>query len=537
MKADFIVIGGGLAGLSFALEASKHGSVAVLSKESFQESSSAWAQGGISAVTDQGLDLERDSIESHLKDTLVAGGGLVNANVSREIIEQGQSVINFLQSYGVSFDTTEDLFNLGKEGGHSTRRILHHKDSTGFEMTQKLDQACRNNPNITFYDQHYAIDVITTGKLGLVTDDRVLGCYVLDPRTNRVRVFESDRVLLATGGCGKVYLYTTNPDTATGDGLAMAWRAGATVANMEFMQFHPTCFFNPSATGSEARSFLISEAVRGEGGKLILQNGKRFMANYDKRQELAPRDIVARAIDQELKRTGDDCVYLDVTHKPKGYMAERFPKIYQTLLQHGIDCEKQPIPVVPAAHYQCGGVVTDSFGKTSIRGLYAAGEVACTGFHGANRLASNSLLEACVIGRRAVDSMIKSYPLATECLNRPDIPAWEHGDLTPPDELGVIYHNWDEVRHLMWSYVSIVRTDNRLQRASTRLKNLHKEVRDFYWGNQVTRDILELRNLVTVASLIVDCAVNRKESRGLHYTLDYPNTRERFEQDTVLRRF
>jgi L-aspartate oxidase len=334
-----------------------------------------------------------------------------------------------------------------------------------------------------------------------------------------------------------VYLYTTNPDSATGDGVALGWRAGASIANMEFIQFHPTCFYNPAAVGPEARSFLVSEAVRGEGGILINGKGEDFVARGDSRGSLAPRDIVARAIDRELKRTGAACVYLDVTHKPKGFMKDRFPYIYQNLLRFGVDCEKQPIPVVPAAHYQCGGVLTDVNGKSTLRGLFAVGEVGCTGLHGANRLASNSLLEGSVVGRRALDEMMRLFPPGKDVCNPPEIPEWEHGDTAEPDELVVIYHNWDELRRLMWDYVSIVRTDNRLRRAAARLKNLKKEVRGFYWGHRVNPDILELRNLVSVASLIVECALRRKESRGLHFTLDYPESQDRYRTDTVVRRF
>jgi L-aspartate oxidase len=400
-----------------------------------------------------------------------------------------------------------------------------------------LIDAARKTPNLTILENHFVVDLITTSKLGAVAEDRVLGAYVLERKTGEVKVMRSDRVVLAAGGCGKVYLYTTNPDSATGDGVALGWRAGASIANMEFIQFHPTCLYNPAATGPEARSFLVSEAVRGEGGILINAKGEDFTKKVDPRGSLAPRDVVARAIDRELKRTGAACVYLDVTHKPKGFMKERFPYIYETLMKFGVDCEKQPIPVVPAAHYQCGGVLTDNEGKTAIRGLFAIGEVACTGLHGANRLASNSLLEGNVMARRALDEMMRLYPPGKVAPNPPPIPEWEHGDTAEPDELVVIYHNWDEIRRLMWDYVSIVRTDNRLRRAAARLRNLNREVREFYWGHRVNSDILELRNLVAVAGLIVECALRRKESRGLHYTLDYPETDERQCVDTVVRRF
>ena len=537
MTADFLVIGAGIAGLSFALRAAKHGSVIVVTKGDAFESNTAWAQGGIASVLPEKFRDPGDSEELHVADTLDAGAGLCKEAAVRTIIGEGASAIEDLIDYGVSFDKEDGHFQLGKEGGHSHRRILHARDTTGKEVARALIETARRTPNLTLLEHHFVIDLITTAKLGAAVDDRVIGAYVLETKTNEVKVFRSDRVILAAGGCGKVYLYTTNPDSATGDGVALGWRAGASIANMEFIQFHPTCFYNPGATGPEARSFLVSEAVRGEGGILINAKGEDFTKKIDPRGSLAPRDIVARAIDREIKRTGANCVYLDVTHKPKGFMKERFPYIYQTLLKFGLDCETQPIPVVPAAHYQCGGVLTDVNGKTTIRGLFAVGEVGCTGLHGANRLASNSLLEGNVIARRALDEMMKLYPPGKFAPPAPDIPAWEHGDTAEPDELVVIYHNWDEIRRLMWDYVSIVRTDNRLRRATARLRNLKKEVREFYWGHRVNADILELRNLVAVAGLIVECATRRKESRGLHYTLDHPHTEERLCSDTVLRKF
>jgi L-aspartate oxidase len=537
MTADFLVIGAGIAGLSFALRAARHGSVIVLSKGDAYESNTAWAQGGIASVLPDDQRDTGDSVESHVTDTLDAGAGLCKEAAVRTIISEGAAAIRDLTDYGVSFDHVDHHFLLGKEGGHSHRRILHAKDTTGREVARALVETARKTPNITLLEHHFVIDLITSAKLGAVAEDRVLGAYVLERKTGEVRVFRSERVILAAGGCGKVYLYTTNPDSATGDGVALGWRAGASIANMEFIQFHPTCFYNPAATGPEARSFLVSEAVRGEGGILINAKGEDFTKKSDPRGSLAPRDIVARAIDRELKRTGAACVYLDVTHKPKGFMKERFPYIYDRLLKFGLDCETQLIPVVPAAHYQCGGVLSDVNGKTTIRGLFAVGEVGCTGLHGANRLASNSLLEGNVIARRALDEMMRLYPPGKEGTNPPEIPEWEHGDVAEPDELVVIYHNWDEIRRLMWDYVSIVRTDNRLRRAAARLKNLKKEVREFYWGHRVNSDILELRNLVSVASLIVECALRRKESRGLHFTLDHPESDERLRSDTVIRRF
>ncbi|BCU79814.1 L-aspartate oxidase [Luteolibacter sp. LG18] len=538
MTADFLVIGTGIAGLSFAIRAARHGSVIVLAKGGVYESNTAWAQGGIASVLPPGFCDDGDTIEKHVADTLDAGAGLCDEAAVRTIVGEGAATIDDLTGYGVAFDRENGHYQLGKEGGHSQRRILHARDTTGREIARALVEQARKTPNLTILEHHYAIDLITTAKLGAVIDDRVLGAYVLDRRSGAVRVFRSDRVVLATGGCGKVYLYTTNPDASTGDGVAMAWRAGANVANMEFIQFHPTCFYNPAATGPEARSFLVSEAVRGEGGVLINAKGEDFTKKSDPRGSLAPRDIVARAIDREIKRTGAPCVYLDVTHKPAGFMREHFPFIHETLLKYGIDCEKQPIPVVPAAHYQCGGVVTDVDGKTSVRGLYAIGEVACTGLHGANRLASNSLLEGNVVARRALEEMLKFYsPGKPHEDEPPEIPEWHHGDVAEPDELVVIYHNWDEIRRLMWDYVSIVRTENRLRRAAARLRNLKKEVREFYWGHRVNADILELRNLVAVAGLIVDCAIRRKESRGLHFTLDHPQAVERQKRDTMLRKF
>ncbi len=531
------MIGAGIAGLSFALRAARHGSVIVVTKGKAFESNTAWAQGGIASVLPENLRDLGDSEELHVADTLDAGAGLCHEAAVRTIVGEGDAAIEDLLGHGVMFDQEDGHFMLGKEGGHSHRRILHARDTTGHEVARALIEEARRTPNLTLLENHFVIDLITTAKLGAAVDDRVLGAYVLETETGEVKVFRSDRVILAAGGCGKVYLYTTNPDSATGDGVALGWRAGASIANMEFIQFHPTCFYNPGATGPEARSFLVSEAVRGEGGILINAKGEDFTKRFDPRGSLAPRDIVARAIDTEIKRTGANCVYLDVTHKPKGFMKERFPHIYQTLMSFGLDCETQPIPVVPAAHYQCGGVVTDVNGKTAVRGLFAVGEVGCTGLHGANRLASNSLLEGNVVARRALVEMMKLYPPDKSAPEPPPIPPWEHGDTAEPDELVVIYHNWDEIRRLMWDYVSIVRTDNRLRRATARLRNLKKEVREFYWGHRVNADILELRNLVAVAGLIVECATRRKESRGLHYTLDHPHSDERLCTDTVLRKF
>ena len=539
MQSDFLVIGSGIAGLTFAIRAAEHGRVTVLTKGKVMESNTAWAQGGIAGVLTEDLRAEGDSVESHIADTLDAGAGLCDEKAVRAILDEGADTIDELVACGVHFDKEKEgaSFSLGQEGGHSYRRILHAKDTTGREIAESLWETANKHENIQLLEEHFAIDLITSGKLGMISEDRVLGAYVLDERSGEVHTFRSDRVILATGGCGKVYLYTTNPDSATGDGVAMAWRAGASISNMEFVQFHPTCFFNPAATGAKARSFLVSEAVRGEGGILRDENGRDFMAEYDQRASLAPRDIVARAIDHELKKTGAPCVYLDVTHKPKGFMKKRFPHIYQTLLEFGHDVEEKPIPVVPAAHYQCGGVVTDINGRTDIRGLFAVGEVACTGLHGANRLASNSLLEGYVMAKRSLERIVCLHPLDKPSPEAPFIPDWQHGDTAPPDEMVVIYHNWDEIRRLMWDYVSIVRTTNRLDRASNRLSNLRREVRSFYWGHRVTSDILELRNLVVTATLIVECALRRHESRGIHYTLDFPEKNAPAGTPTVLRRF
>lgn len=537
MTSEFLVIGAGIAGLSFALRAAKKGKVIIFTKKAAEESNTAWAQGGIASVLKEGFHEKGDSIENHVIDTLEAGAGLCNEEVVRKIVSEGQETIEDLLSYGVQFDQENEQFLLGKEGGHSHRRILHRRDTTGQEISSNLLAAARSEPNITILEHHFVIDLITSSKLGAVSSDRIIGAYVLNQATGEVKVFRSDRVVIAAGGCGKVYLYTTNPDSATGDGVALGWRAGVTVSNMEFVQFHPTCFYNPAATGAEARSFLVSEAVRGEGGILRNHKGEDFTKKSDPRGSLAPRDIVARAIDQEIKRTGAPCVYLDVTHKPAGFMKEHFPFIYETLLKFGVDCETQMIPVVPAAHYMCGGLKTDLYGKTSIRGLFALGEVACSGLHGANRLASNSLLEGNVVARLALGEMLRLHPLDRPAMDQLPIPEWHHGDVAVPDELVVIYHNWDEIRRLMWDYVSIVRSDNRLRRAAARLRNLKKEVREFYWGHQVNADILELRNLVTVASLVVECALRRRESRGLHFTMDYPATDERFLKNTSIRKF
>jgi L-aspartate oxidase len=528
IEFDYAVIGSGIAGLSLALKAAELGKVAVITKRAGGESNTAYAQGGIASVTSP-----EDSFELHVRDTLEAGAGLCDEAAVRSIVTDGPARIRDLIEFGVRFDERTDVagheLDLGREGGHSKRRILHSADLTGREIERALLSQVEKHPNIRLYENHIAIDLITLQKLGYATDDRVLGAYVLDEIGGEVFAVRSDRVILATGGCGKVYLYTTNPSIATGDGVAMAWRAGAKIGNMEFIQFHPTCLYHP-----EARSFLISEAVRGEGAKLVDGKGRAFMDQYHPKRELAPRDIVARAIDAEMKRTGARCVYLDITHQPADFIRERFPNIYETCLRFGIDMTKEPIPVVPAAHYQCGGVCTDVDGATSLRGLYAVGEVGCTGLHGANRLASNSLLEAVVLAHRCVEAMQKNPGPASGAWKDLSLPPWVSGEAQDLDELVVIYHTWDEIRRLMWDYVGIVRTTKRLQRAASRLRNLERETQEFYWNFKITTDLVELRNLCTVASLIVDCALLRKESRGLHYTLDYPELHKELQRPTIL---
>ncbi len=514
-KYDVLIIGSGAAGLSLAIRIADHAKVAVLSKFALTSGSTYYAQGGISAVLDA-----QDSIESHIEDTLNAGAGLCDPEIVKLTVTHGRQSIEWLSQQGVAFTGTEDKhgnieLHLNKEGGHSHRRIVHTADATGKAVSMSLTDRAKQHPNITLLENHNAIDLITAKKLGH-TEQRVLGAYVLNIDTSQVKSISARKVVIATGGANKVYLYTTNPHISTGDGIALSWRAGCRIANMEFMQFHPTCLFHPSA-----QSFLISEAVRGEGGKLILPDGTAFMHHFDPRAELAPRDIVARAIDHEMKKRGIDCVYLDISHKSKTFLKQHFPTIYEKCLEFGIDIATQPIPVVPAAHYTCGGVLTDSYARTNIEGLYAVGEVACTGLHGANRMASNSLLECLVFAERASIDILKSLPDAPF---PPELPEWDESKVSDSDEEVVVAHNWDEIRRFMWDYVGIVRTNKRLERAMHRIELLKKEIAEYYGNFRVTSDLLELRNLIIVAELIVSCAQQRKESRGLHYTLDYPET-------------
>ncbi|MDR6537395.1 L-aspartate oxidase [Variovorax soli] len=503
---DVLIVGSGLAGLSAALHLAPIHRVAVVTKRALADGASQWAQGGIAAVLG-----EDDSLQSHVDDTLVAGAGLCDLAATRFVVEHAPAAIAWLRELGVPFSLENGALHLTREGGHSQRRIAHVTDATGAAVQRTLIDTVRRTPNVTLFEQHTLVDLITGRKLGL-KEPACLGFYALDEATDEVLTFRAPHTILATGGAGKVYLYTTNPDTATGDGIAAAWRAGCRVANMEFIQFHPTCLYH-----AQAKSFLISEAVRGEGGLLKLPDGTRFMPAHDERAELAPRDVVARAIDFEMKKHGLDCVHLDISHQSPAFLREHFPNILARCAELGIDITRDPIPVVPAAHYTCGGVLTDLAGRTDVPGLHAIGETACTGLHGANRLASNSLLECMVFARAAVQAIAAAPRRALGAL-----PAWDDSRVTDADETVVISHNWDELRRFMWDYVGIVRTNKRLERAAHRIALLEREIQEFYAHFHVTRDLLELRNLVQVAELIVRSAQARRESRGLHFSRDYP---------------
>ncbi len=518
-STDILIIGGGAAGLSAALRLAPHARVTVLCKGGLDTASSTWAQGGIAAVTDP-----EDSVESHIQDTLVAGSGLCDPEVVSQTVKGAAESIDDLVRWGVQFDVEDNHFHLTREGGHSFRRILHVADATGRAIIETLTRQVLDHPRIELMRDRVAIDLINLSKFGR-HPNRCAGAYVLNRTSGHVEVFQARYVILATGGASKVYLYTSNPDSSTGDGIAMAWRAGCRIANMEFNQFHPTCLYHP-----HAKSFLISEAVRGEGGILTLPDGDRFMSRFDDRLELAPRDVVARAIDHEMKRTGADCVYLDISHRPKSFIDSHFPTIAARCLDFGIDMSRDPIPVVPAAHYTCGGVLVDRHGLSDVPGLYAIGEVSCTGLHGANRLASNSLLECLVFARAASDHIIERLD---EPFPEVTAPHWDESQVTDSDEDVVIAHNWEELRRFMWDYVGIVRTDKRLQRAQRRLDLLKQEIHEYYSHYRVSNDLIELRNLVHVAELIVRSALLRQESRGLHYNLDHPETLPRSE-DTIL---
>ena len=519
VDCDYFVVGSGMAGLMSALHLASYGKVIVATKAKLADCNTNFAQGGICCVMDGG-----DTFDKHARDTMIAGAWLGKSPVVHEICEHAPEGIHDLIDCGVKFAKKADgSWDLTREGGHSARRIFHAGDITGEKCEAAMIRRLKKN-GIEYRENTIVIDLVTTRKLGMPGANRCLGAYVMDKESGEIYAIRSPNTILATGGCGKVYLYTCNPDTASGDGIALAWRAGARIENMEFMQFHPTCLFHP-----QARRFLISEAVRGEGAELVDKRGRKFMHKYDPRGSLAPRDIVARSIDSEMKRTGDDCMYLDIRKKGRKYLTERFPNIYAKCLEFGIDMAKDLIPVVPAAHYTCGGIQASTDGRTSIEGLSAVGECASTGLHGANRLASNSLMEALVCARLTA-ARLAAHPEAKVAV---EIPNWKIGNAVPPDEAVLVAHMWDEIRRLMWDYVGIVRTNKRLARAAHRLKTLRREIRDYYFRYLVTPDTLELRNLAVCAELIVKCAQKRRESRGLHYTLDYPRQSKTARQTVI----
>ena len=531
IEKDFIIIGSGVAGLTFALKVCKFGSVGIITKDALEESATKYAQGGIASVM-----AKDDSFELHVQDTIETGRGLCHEDFVRIACSEGPARIRELIGLGAQFDRVHGAeFDLGQEGGHSKRRILHAHDLTGWEIERTLIEAVHAQDNIEIFEHHMAIDLITRARLDEKVEsgsdeDEALGLYVLNHLTQKVETMVGRVILMATGGAGKVYLYTSNPDTATGDGIALAYRAGAKIANMEFFQFHPTCLFHP-----KAKSFLISETVRGEGGILRLQNGDTFMENYHSLGCLAPRDVVARAIDYEMKKSGDDYVLLDATHLEGYRIRERFPNIYKTCLEFGFDMSSEPVPVVPAAHYMCGGLVVDPNGQTNIKRLFASGEVCFSGLHGANRLASNSLLEGLVLSHRAVGKAVALFKDSHKEISTVQrIPEWDPGSAVDSDESVVVSHNWDEIRRLMWNYVGIVRSTNRLKRAESRIQLLLEEIHEYYWNFKITKDTLELRNIAITAQLIIKGAMTRKESRGLHYNLNFPESDDvNWKQDTV----